>query len=261
MRTYIKIFAVLLAGSLAAGALWLAYKNHEAPTELTIAVGLSGGDDHALITAFARRVAEVRPRMRLTVRSVKGPADAADAFEQVAADLAVIRSDLPVPSAARALAILQKHAVLVVANNGPRVKIEGFGDLKGRRLGVIGASEANERLIDRLMTHSGLGKAEVARVPLTREEVVDAIRLRRVDAILVTMPLHGSTIQAFNTAASRAFKGAPTFVELDAEGIARTHNEYEVEDVPEGAFGRHRRSRRRTCRPCSSITFSWHATP
>lgn len=236
MRTYLKVFAVLLVGCLVAGAAWFAYKNHETPTELTVAVGPTGGDDHSLITAFARRVTEIRPRMRLTVRTVKGPAEAAEAFEQGAADLAVIRADLPVPGSARALAILQKHAVLVIANETPRIKIEGFGDLKGRKLGVLGAPGANDRLIDRLMTHAGLAKSEVARVPLTREEVVDALRLRRVDAILVTMPLQGSTIQAFNAAAGRALKAAPNFVELDAEGIARTHNDYEADDIPEGAF-------------------------
>jgi hypothetical protein len=58
------------------------------------------------MAAFARRIADARPRVKITVRPVKGPAEAAAAFEQNAAALAVIRAD-PVPSAARAPAIRQ----------------------------------------------------------------------------------------------------------------------------------------------------------
>jgi hypothetical protein len=57
-----------------------------------------------------------------------------------------------------------------------------------------------------------------------------------VDAVLATGPLNGATVAAFNAAVSRAFRGAPSFVEIDAEAIAKTAPEYTAEEVPAGAF-------------------------
>jgi len=44
----------------------------------------------------------------------------------------------------------------------------------------------------------------------------------RVDAVLGTGPLTGQTIATFNAAVSRAFRGVPSYVEIDAEAIAKS---------------------------------------
>jgi TRAP-type uncharacterized transport system substrate-binding protein len=174
--------------------------------------------------------------VRLFVSSGDGQIVAAQALDRGEVDLAVIRGDLPIPSAARAVAVLEKSAVVIVAAEKNKKSIENFGHLKKRKLGVVGSPGANDRLIDRLSAHYGLSAADIGRVTLMREDAIDAIRNGRVDAVLGTGPLTGQTIATFNGAVARAFRGVPSYVEIDAEAIAKSAREYESDDIPKGAF-------------------------
>jgi TRAP-type uncharacterized transport system substrate-binding protein len=236
MRAWIeRAVAILLL--LAAGAgLWFGYKIHSRPVELKVAAGPADSDDHALLTGLSRRLTSTNAALRLRLVAANGPLEAARALDRGEVDLAVIRADLPVPSSARAVAILQKHGVIVVATDKAKKAVENFGNLKGRRLGIVGTPGVNDRLIDRLASHSGLAPTAITRVPLARADVVDAIRKGRVDAVLATGPLNGATVAAFNAAVARAFRGVPAFVEIDAEAIAKTAPEYTSEEIPAGAF-------------------------
>jgi hypothetical protein len=126
--------------------------------------------------------------------------------------------------------------VIVVASEKNKKAIENFGQLKRRKLGIVGSPGANDRLIDRLSAHYGLSPSDISRIPLARDEAIDAIRSGRVDALLGTGPLNGQAIANFNAAVARAFRGVPSYVEIDAEAIAKSAPEYESEDIPKAAF-------------------------
>src|SRR5437899_8520490 len=117
--------AVLLAVAAAVG-LWFAYQIYSGPAELKVAVGPAGSDDHALLTGLSRRLAGTKAPVRLNVLSRDGPIEAAQALDRGEVDLAVIRGDLPIPSAARAIAVLQKNAVVIVAAEKNKKSIENF---------------------------------------------------------------------------------------------------------------------------------------
>jgi TRAP transporter TAXI family solute receptor len=236
MRRRIERTAAVLLLIAAAAGLWFAYQHYSRPAELKIAVGPAGSDDHGLLNGFSRRLAATKAAVRLTLVSRSNPIEAANAFERGEADLAVLRGDLPIPGSARAVAILQKSAVLIIATDKSRKAIENFGQLKKRRLGVIGTPGANDRLIDRLSAHYGLAPSDIIRIPLTREDAVEAIRSNRVDAVLGAGPLSGPTIANVNAAVSRAFRAAPSYIEIDAEAIAKGAPEYESDDIPKGTF-------------------------
>ena len=236
MRIWIERAAFVLLLILAGVGLWFGYHVSSRPAELKVAVGPPEREDHALLTGLSRRLADTKAPVRLQVVSKPGAVESAQALERGEGDLAVIRADISVPSSARALAIMQKHAVIVVATDRTKKALEDFGDLKERKLGVIGSPGANDLLIDRLLIHSGLAPTALTRVSLTRETMVEAIRKGQVDAVLITGPLNGATVASFNAAASRAFRGAPPFIELDAEAIAKTSPEYTAEEIPAGAF-------------------------
>ena len=236
MRIWIER-VIFLGLVIAAGvALWFGYQAHSRPAELKVAVGPADREDHALLTGLSRHLASTKASIRLHVVTRGDPIQAAEALERGEADLAVIRGDHPVPNSARALVVLQKQAVIIVATDRTKKTIESFGDLKNRKLGVLGVPGVNDRLINRLTNHAGLAPSDVARIPLTRDEVVEAIRKGRVDAVLATGPLDGATVARFNAVASRAFRGAPSFIEIDAEAIAKTAPEYTAEEIPAGAF-------------------------
>jgi TRAP transporter TAXI family solute receptor len=236
MRIWIERAAFVLLLILAGVGLWFGYHLSSRPAELKVAVGPPEREDHALLSGLSRRLANAKAPVRLQVVSQPGSVEAARALDRGEVDLAVIRADVSVPNSARALAIMQKHAVIVVATDRTKKALEDFSDLKERKLGIIGSPGANDQLIDRLLIHSGLAPTAVTRVPLTRETLVEAIRRGQVDAVLITGPLNGATVASFNAAAARAFRGAPPFIELDAEAIAKTAPEYTAEEIPAGAF-------------------------
>jgi TRAP transporter TAXI family solute receptor len=236
MRRRIERTAAVLLLITAAVGLWFAYQQYSRPAELKVAIGPAGSDDYELLSGFSRRLAATKAAVRLTLVSRDNPIEAAKAFERGEADLAVLRGDLPIPGSARAVAILQKSAVLIIATDKNKKAIENFGQLKKRRLGVLGTPGANDRLIDRLSAHYGLAPGDIIRLPLTREDAVEAIRGGRIDAVLGAGPLSGPTIANVNAAVSRAFRAAPSYIEIDAEAIAKGAPEYESDDIPKGTF-------------------------
>ena len=234
MTKWVERFAAAILIVAAAAASLYAFHVYSRPVDLRIAVGPPGSDDNLLLGGLSLRLTDIRAKIHLSVLSRDGPIEAAQALERGEADLAVIRGDLPVPSAARAIALLSKSAVIVIAPE--KKKIADFGDLKNRRLGIVGPPDANSRLIDQLVVHFGLQPSDIARVPLGRDEAVDAIRKGRVDAVMATVPLSGKAIANFNAAASRALRGAPSFVDIDADAIAKSSRQYESDEIPAGTF-------------------------
>jgi TRAP transporter TAXI family solute receptor len=235
MRIWLERAAAVVLAIAGAVALWFAYEGYSRPVDMKVAVGPVAGDDHALLTGLARRLATAKAAIRLTIVPSEGPVHAARSLENGNADLAVIRADLPIPGAARAIASLRKNAVIIIARK-TRNSIENFGDLKRRKLGVVGSGGANDRLIDRLAAHYGFSAADVTRVPLTRDEAPEALRDAKVDALLAVGPLHGHGLAAFNTEVARVLRGAPIYVGIDAAAIAKIAPEYESDDIPKGTF-------------------------
>ena len=225
--------AALVVAAVAVGSLYALYV-YSRPASLKIAVGPAGGDDRALVTGMSLHLMNSRAKIHLTVVPCDGPIDAAKLLERGEVDLAVIRGDLSVPSSARAIAVLNKSAVIVLVSS--QKKIADFGDLKNKRLGIVGSPGANDRLISTLSSHYGLTDSAINRVPLTRDEAVERFRKGQIDAVLTAAPITGKTIANFNAAITRALQGPPSFVKIDAEAIAKSAREYESEEIPEGTF-------------------------
>jgi uncharacterized protein len=236
MRIWLERAAAVVLAIAGAVALWFAHEFYSRPVDLKVAVGPVAGDDYALLTGLARRLASTKAAVRITVVPSEGPVHAARALESGDADLAVIRADLSIPSAARAIVTLRKNAVVIIALKKARNSIEDFGGLKRRKLGVVGSPSANDRLIERLAAHYGFAAADVSLVPLTRDDAADWLRNGRVDAVLATGPLHGHGLAGFNSEVARAIRGVLTYVDIDAAAIAKIAPEYESDDIPKGTF-------------------------
>jgi hypothetical protein len=109
--------------------LWFGYHLGSRPAELKVAVGPPERENHALLTGLSRRLADTKASVRLQVVSQPGSVEAARALDRGEVDLAVIRADVSVPSSARALAIMQKHAVIVLATDRTKKALEDFSAL------------------------------------------------------------------------------------------------------------------------------------
>ena len=234
---------IALAGTLAIiGTLAAGYYFAMRPVTLRIAVGPASSDDLRVVQALTQAFTQSHSQIRLRPIQTEGATASAQTLAEGKADLAIIRGDLNVPKNAQAVATLRKNvAVLWVPaamkgkKSGP--KISKITQLAGRRVGVIGRTQANVDLLKVILQQYGVdpNKVEVVQVPTT--EAADAIRNQKADAWLAAGPVN-SKITADAIAASTRDGHSPTFLAIDsAEAIAQNHPMYEASEIPAGAFG------------------------
>src|SRR4030088_618 len=244
-----KMMFITLAGILAiVGTLVGAYSFAMRPVALRIAVGPANSDDLKLVQkltqAFAHNSVRLRPGQTDGVPASGQAAARGQALADGKADLAIIRGDLEVPKNAQAVATLRKNvAVLWVPpatkakgkKAGP--KITKITQLAGRRVGVVGRTQANVNLLKVILQQYGVDPNKVEVVQFPASEAAEAIRNQKADAYLAAGPVN-SKITADAIAASTRDGGTPTFLAIDsAEAIAQNHPMYESSEIPAGAFG------------------------
>lgn len=240
-----KFVFVVLAGILAViGTLVGAYYFAMKPVTLRIAVGPANSDDLKVVQALTQAFNQTRGYVRLRPIQTDGADASAQALADGKADLAIIRGDLDVPKNAQAVATLRKNvAVLWVPphvggkgkKSGP--KITKIPQLAGRRIGVVGRTQANVNLLKVILQQYGVDPNKVEIVQFPANEAADAIRGQKADAYLAAGPVNSKiTADAIN--ASTRDGGTPTFLAIDsAEAIAQNHPMYEAAEIPAGAFG------------------------
>jgi TRAP transporter TAXI family solute receptor len=234
---------VILAGILAiigtvAGAYYFAMR----PVTLRIAVGPPNSDDVKVVQALTQAFAQTHGYVRLRPVQTDGATASALTLADGKADLAIIRGDLDVPKNAQAVATLRKNvAVLWVPprtkgkKSGP--KITKIPQLAGRRIGVVGRTQANVNLLKVVLQQYGVDPNKVEIIQFPANEVADAIHKQKADAYLAAGPVN-SKITADAIAATTRDGGTPTFLAIDsAEAIAQNHPIYEASEIPAGAFG------------------------
>jgi TRAP transporter TAXI family solute receptor len=237
---------LILAAILAViGILTAGYYYAVRPIPLRIAVGPANSDDIRVVQALAQAFNnQANSQVRLRPMQTDGAAASAQALGDGKADLAIIRGDLEVPKNAQAVATLRKNvAVLWVPphakgkgkKSGP--KITKIAQLAGRRVGVVGRTQANVNLLKVILQQYGVDPSKVEIVQFPAGEAADAIRNQKADAYLAAGPVNSKiTADAIN--ASTRDGGTPTFLAIDsAEAIAQNHPMYEASEIPAGAFG------------------------
>jgi TRAP transporter TAXI family solute receptor len=238
-RTLLIALAALLAifGTFA-GVYYFAMR----PVILKIAVGPANSDDLKVVQALTQAFTQTRSYVRLRPVQTDGAVASAEALAQGKVDLAIIRGDLDVPKNAQAVATLRKNVVVLWVppqakgkKAGP--KITKIAQLSGRRIGVIGRTEANVNLLKVILQQYRVDPNKVEIVQFPAADVDEAIRGQKADAYLAAGPVN-SKITGEAIAASTRDGGVPTFLAIDsAEAIAQNHPVYEASEIPAGAFG------------------------
>jgi TRAP transporter TAXI family solute receptor len=236
-----KMMLITLAGTLAlVGAVAGTYYFAMRPVTLRIAVGPPNSDDVKVVQTLTQSFAHSHVHLRPT--QTDGAIASAAALGEGKADLAIIRGDLDVPKNAQAVATLRKNvAVLWVppAAKGKKAgpKITKIQQLAGRRIGVVGKTQANVNLLKVILRQYGVdpSKVEIAQFPAN--EAAEAIRNQKADAYLAAGPVNSKiTADAIN--ASMRDGASPKFLAIDAAAaIAQNYSAYEASEIPAGAFG------------------------
>ncbi len=258
-----QMMFVVLAGILAiVGTLAGAYYFSMRPVTLRVAVGPANSDDVKVVQALTQAFSQTHNYIRLRPVQTDGATASAQALADGKVDLAIIRGDLDVPKNAQAVATLRKNvAVLWVPapakgrNKKAGPKITKITQLAGRRIGVIGRTQANVALLKVILQQYGIDPAKVDIIQFPVNEVADAIRGQKADAYLAAGPVN-SKITADAIAASTRDGGTPTFLAINsAEAIAQNHPTYEASEIPAGTFGG---SPDRPDEEVKTISFSHH---
>jgi len=253
---------VTLAGVLAIiGALVAAYYFAVKPVTLKVAVGPVNSDDVKVVQMLTQAFVQNRSYVRLRPLQTDGPVASAEALAEGKVDLAIIRGDLDVPKNAQAVATLRKNFVVLWApaparGKGKRAgsKITKISQLAGRKVGVVGKTQANVNLLKVILQQYGVDPSKVEVMQFPANEAAEAIRKQKADAYLAAGPLN-SRITAEALAASTRDGGTPTFLSIDAaEAIAQNHPVYEATEIPAGTFG----SPDRPEEEVKTISFSHH---
>jgi TRAP transporter TAXI family solute receptor len=214
------------------------------PATLRIAVGPPGSEDVKVIQEVAEAFQRERHYVRLRVIVTAGAVESAAAIGAHQADLAVARADLTLPPNALSVAVFRKNVVVLWVPNLPLAKgqkkeptIKKIEDLSGRRVGVIGKTQANVNLLKLILTEAGVAPEKVNVVQFGTGEIGEALKNDRVDAFLAVGPVD-SKITADAIAITTRAGSSPTFLPItSAEIIARKHPVYESSEIAAGALG------------------------
>lgn len=168
---------VTIAGMLAiVGALAAGYYFAVRPVTLKIAVGPANSDDIKVVQRLTQAFVQNQSYVRLRPVPTDGAVASAEALAQGHVDLAIIRGDLEVPKNAQAVATLRKNFVVLWApppakGKGRKAgsKITKISQLTGRKIGVIGKTEANVNLLKVILQQYGVdpSKVEFVQFPVT----------------------------------------------------------------------------------------------
>jgi len=233
----ITLAAILAIIGALAGGYYFAMR----PVILKIAVGPANSDDLRVVQALTQAFAQSHGSVRLRPIQTDGVTASAQLLAESKADLAIVRGDLNVPKNAQAVATLRKNVVVLWApprgRDKKRAKITKISQLAGRRIGVIGRTEANVNLLKTILQQYGIAPAKVEIVQFSLSETFEAIRNGKADAYLAAGPVN-SNITAEAIAASTREGGVPIFLPIDAaDAIAQNHPVYEAAEIPAGTFG------------------------
>jgi len=232
--------AGMLAFGVAAGTLYYVLR----PTTLRIAVGPPGSEDHKLVQLMAQTFAREGSPVRLSPITTEGAQESIALFSAGKTDLAVARGDLNLPENAESVAILRKNVVVLWSAPGlptkgkkqSALKVKTLDALAGHRVGVIGRTEANVKLLRVILKESGIDPEKVAVSQFSTSQTAEMARDPSLDAFMAVGPLK-SKITVDAIAATATARGEPKFLPIDvADAIAKKNPIYESEEIPGSIF-------------------------
>ncbi len=215
------------------------------PVTLKIAVGPAGSDDLQLIQGLAQNFAREGSAVRLSVLTTAGAVDSIKELAKGRADLAVARTDEDMPDGTGSVAMLRKNVVVLWAPSGsapkgaPRAKrsrVKALGDLPGHRVGVIGRTDVNIKLLRVILKESGVDPDKVSVTEYNPSQISDMVKDATIDAFMIVAPKDSRLLaEAINATAK--LRGEPAFLPVDvSEAITARHPFYESAEIPGGSI-------------------------
>lgn len=234
---FIAMVALFVIGSLSA----LVIKQGLVRWPLKVATGPSTTAGADFLNTFSKVVAEERPMVQLKRIKKDSFAASAKALEDGEADLAIVRSDIAMPSNGLTIAIFRRDNLVLIVSG--RSRLDSFQKLAGKKIALLKteSAERNEslsRLLDGVLAFYGITPGKVDREFLTIDEIGSAVAKNKVDGVLALGPSGQGSISRAISAVASATNTSPKLIgEKQAVAIAKSIPGTEPNEVDEGAFG------------------------
>ena len=159
------LLTVLIAGS-------VRYYRHAA-RPIRVAAGPAGTVEYQFAEKFAELVKTNATDLRLSIITDESAAAATSRFARGDADLGFVRTDQKVPGSARALALIDHFAFLLVVPKAS--KISNLGDLRGKKVAFVTSESGAEALFRSILNASQVEPDRVTLQPLPGDTAIDGL--------------------------------------------------------------------------------------
>jgi TRAP-type uncharacterized transport system substrate-binding protein len=233
LRTILATCAIVLA--VVAAILGVAHYGLR-PTEFKVAIPAADTLDQRVFGLAADTLRTQRAPVRIEVVMVESPKAALEQLEAGKVKLAVVRSDTAMQGGAQTVLIMRREAAILVAARGGKLK--KVTDLPNAMIGFTRDGTLDGSLLWPVLDYYGIQRDKTKHVNVAPEDVANAIRQKKVDAIIVVGPVVSKQIGDTVGEAARGAKGAIDFIDIEeANAIAKRIPALEAVEVEQGAFG------------------------
>lgn len=231
-RGFTAVAGLLLTAGLVAFGVWL----WSQPRTLKLAVGPLGSDDARMAAAFVQGLSREKKSIRLRLVLTEGSAESAKRIDDGEVELAIVRPDIALPAKADTALITRRSFPFFIGSK--ELAIERVSGLRGKSIGVARSPAGNLDLLKLVLAQYEVLPEEVAIVPLAPDEILQAAREKRIDAVFA---IDAISARIGGDAASRlrmAFGGDPTIIPIrEADALAARNRAIETGEIVRGALG------------------------
>ena len=186
-RTKILLLA-LVTVMVTAVAVITASDWYRQPTAITIAVGPADSPEGRFAAKLAEVLQQGRASIRLKIEPQGTRNQALTRFARHEVDLAIVRTDdRKIPANARALAVLEHEAVLLIGTR--QAKLSTLADLEGKRVAVVGRDSRNEVFLRRLLEQYKFDFKKTSIRTVSPDTPLDTVLSGNVDLAVLIYPL------------------------------------------------------------------------
>ncbi len=213
---------------------------YERPTFLRVAVP-RGGESQKLLAALNQEFIRTRADLQFHIVATNDARAAAKSMEDGSVDLAVVRSDIAMPTnAATALIFAHQYAVIAAPHGA---SFSNVSDLKGKRIAIIASElsgDANQKLLDTIEAQYSLPPEAITKKLIDLSNLSESLQSGDVDAVLAfgafDSPQIAELVQILSHGVSPP--EAPDFIPiLESNAIAKRFPGFEATEILRGAFG------------------------
>jgi TRAP-type uncharacterized transport system substrate-binding protein len=233
VRGFLAACAVALAALAAvAGVVHFALR----PASFKVAVPAGNTLDQRVFGQAGDMLRTARAPARIEVVTVENAKTALEQLGTGKVQLAVLRSDAALQGEAATVLIMRREAAVLIAPKPG--KVQKIADLANGMLGITGEGPIDGALLGPVLEYYGIARDKAKYLAMPHEDLANALRQKKVDAVLIVGPIASKQVSDVVAEAARATKGSINFIEIEeADAIAKRLPALEKLEVEQGTFG------------------------